>query len=493
MIVNGLWINNEEVNSQNGSQFERFCPATGELISKSQLGTANDVNDAVSAAKNAFDNSNLWKELPAEEKYKALSKWADLIDLNKEEISQIESKESGKPIEGARGEVEWSITLLKYATSLVWQLSGDTFNNVGSKKIGYTLREARGVVAMITPWNYPMVTLFQKLPYALAAGCTCVIKPSELTPSTTYFVAKLAKEAGIPAGVINVINGTGEIVGSTLTKHPDVDMISFTGSTNVGKIISINAAETNKHVSLELGGKSANIVFDDADFSEAIDGVLLGFTLNQGEECVAASRLIISENIVDKFVDELAKRASKLVVDLPLNDTTQIGALINATHYQKVLSLIEEGEQEGANLLLDGRKNIANHLRNGFFIKPTIFTNVHKDMTIFQEEIFGPVLCVSTFKTYDEAIELANDTKYGLGNGIWTRDLNKAIHASKSLRSGTVFVNTYFETLPQLPFGGYKASGIGRENGLNGLLEFTEIKSVFINVDSRDFAYPNTI
>ncbi|EJT86057.1 aldehyde dehydrogenase [Pseudomonas putida S11] len=392
-----------------------------------------------------------------------------------------------------RVEVLWSAELTRYAASLAWNIQGEAYSHLGDNKLGLVTHEARGVVGLIVPWNFPMVCLFQKLPYALAAGCPVVIKPSELTSGTALEVAKLAAEAGFPAGLINVVTGTGAQVGDRLTRHPDVSMISFTGSTRVGKQIAATAASDLTRVALELGGKAANVVFADADLDAALDGVLFGVILNQGEECVAGTRLLIEESVAEEFVAKLIERSKRVVVGLPLDAETQVGALIHAQHMESVLNYIEIGKQEGARLVYGGDRLTANGLDKGYFVGPTIFTEVKPEHRIFREEIFGPVLTVTTFKTVEEAITLANDTEYGLGNGLWTKDVDKAIKVSQKLQSGTVFVNTYLETSPQLPFGGFKKSGYGRENGVDGLREFMETKSTFIKMGERAPVLPNTV
>ncbi|WP_243054928.1 aldehyde dehydrogenase family protein [Pseudomonas sp. BP01] len=487
------WINNADVKPSTGSYLKRFSPAHGEYLAEFPEGSVADVDQAATAARARFEDAETWAKLPGSVRSKLLTDWAALIERDIDVLAVMEAEEVGKPIESARGEISWSLELIRYAASQAWELGGDAYNNVGAGKLALMTREPRGVVGMILPWNYPMVTMMQKLPYALAAGCTTVIKSSELTSGTTFEVARLAAEAGIPAGVINVVTGLGSVVGDAMSRHPEIDMMSFTGSTAVGQVISKAAAETNKYVALELGGKSANIVFADADIDAALDGVLLGFTLNQGEECVAGSRLLVEESIADEFVSRLVKRANKVKVGLPLDAETQVGALIHEQHMNKVLEYIQAGIDAGAELRCGGKRVTENGLGSGFFVAPTIFSSVTPDMKIFQEEIFGPVLTVTTFRDQAEAIKLANDTVYGLGNGVWTKDIDKAILVSEKLRSGTVYVNTYFETTPQVPFGGYKASGIGRENGRSGLLEFTETKSTFISLGERVKALPNTV
>lgn len=487
------WINNADVKPSTGSYLKRFSPAHGEYLAEFPEGSAADVDQAAKAARARFEDVESWSKLPGSVRSKLLTDWAALIERDIDSLAVMEAEEVGKPIESARGEIYWSLELIRYAASQAWELGGDAYNNVGAGKLALMTREPRGVVGMILPWNYPIVTMMQKLPYALAAGCTTVIKSSELTSGTTFEVARLAAEAGIPAGVINVVTGLGAVVGDAISRHPEIDMVSFTGSTAVGQVISKVAAETNKYVALELGGKSANIVFADADIDAALDGVLLGFTLNQGEECVAGSRLLVEESIADEFIARLVKRANKVKVGLPLDAETQVGALIHEQHMNKVLEYIQTGIDAGAELRCGGKRVTENGLGNGFFVAPTIFSGVTPEMKIFQEEIFGPVLTVTTFHDQVEAIKLANDTVYGLGNGVWTKDIDKAILVSEKLRSGTVYVNTYFETTPQVPFGGYKASGIGRENGRSGLLEFTETKSTFISLGERVKALPNTV
>lgn len=486
------WINGAEQAPAGQEYIERVSPAHGGLLASFAAGNEQDVDSAVGHAK-ALHDSEGWSRVPGSERAKLLNKLADLIERDVERLAVIEAEEVGKPIAYARGEVLWSAELTRFAASLAWQIQGQAFNQLGENKLGLVTREARGVVGLIVPWNFPMVCLFQKLPYALAAGCPVVIKPSELTSGTTLEVAKLAQEAGFPAGLINVVTGRGAVVGERLTRHQDVSMISFTGSTRVGKQIAATAASDLTRVALELGGKAANVVFADADLEAALDGVLFGVMLNQGEECVAGTRLLIEESVADEFVARLAERASKVVVGLPLDEHTQIGALIHAQHMESVLNYIEIGKQEGARLVCGGERLTGNGLDAGYFVGPTIFTEVQPQHRIFREEIFGPVLAVTTFNTAEQAIQLANDTEYGLGNGLWTKDVDKALRVAQKLQSGTVFVNTYLETAPQLPFGGYKQSGYGRENGIDGLNEFLEIKSTFIKMGPRTPVLPNTL
>ncbi len=484
------WINGREHGGTTGEPHTRHSPAHGEVLARFAAGTAADVDAAVTVARRVFEDASTWATLPGSRKAALLNAWAALIERDVTRLAEIEAEEVGKPIRYARGEIEWSVELLRYAASLAWQLEGRAMTQLGDDKLGLVTREPRGVVGIVVPWNYPMVTLFQKLPYALAAGCTVVIKPSELTSGTALEVTVLAKEAGIPDGVINVVTGLGETVGEALSTHPGVDMLSFTGSTRVGKRIARNAADSLKRVSLELGGKSANIVFADADIDSALDGALFGVVLNQGEECISPARLLVEKPIAETFVKQLVERARKVAVGMPLDEKSDVGAMIHEAHMERVLELIASGSKEGARLELGGSRVTTAGLDRGFFVPVTIFSGVDPAMRIFREEIFGPVLAVTTFETVEEAIQLANDTSYGLANGLWTKDVDKALKVSRRLRSGTVFVNTYFESAPQMPFGGYKESGLGRENGLEGLLEFTEVKSTLLKLGTRDAALP---
>ncbi|MBB4234749.1 aldehyde dehydrogenase family protein [Rhizobium esperanzae] len=487
----GNWIDGSWVKTS--ATVERTSPANGELLARFANSGEKEVDLAVKAARKAFDDRSIWSALPGSERAKAIGRWIELLVRDTDKLAKMEAEEVGKPIRFGKGETEWSIELARYAAALAWQIPSDLVNNAGDANLGLVVREPRGVIAMITPWNFPLVTLFQKLPYALAAGCTAVIKPSELTSSTTLEIAALAREAGIPNGVINVVTGSGKAVGEALTGHRGVDMISFTGSTAVGKRIAARAAEQMKRVGLELGGKAANVVFADADIDAALDGVLFGYILNQGEECVQGTRLLIEESVAEEFVAKLVERSKKIRIGLPEDPDADLGALIHEQHMEKVLGYIQSGLEEGARLEVGGKRLTDSTFGKGFYVAPTIFSNVTPNMKIFREEIFGPVLAVTTFKTVAEAVELANDTNYGLGNGVWTKDIDKAIQVSRELKSGTVSVNTFLETSVQMPFGGYKESGIGRENGMDGLLEFTEVKSIFIKLGKRPHALPHTV
>lgn len=486
----GHFIDGARREPSTGEFIARRSPAHGALLAQFANGSEDDVDVAVKSARQAFNSG--WSMAAGSERSAILNRFADLIEANQEALARIEAEEAGKPIISARFEVSAGAQLARYAAGLAWQLSGQVFNNLGENALGLVTREPCGVVGLITPWNFPILTLFQKLPYALAAGCSVVVKPSELTSGTTLEVASLAIKAGLPAGVFNVVTGTGQSVGSAMATHPDIDMISFTGSTRVGKEILRNASGTVKRVALELGGKAANIVFADADIDAALDGVLFGYTLNQGEECVAGARLLVESSIAEAFLEKLTARTSKLRVGHPLDETADISSLIHEQHLASVDSHVQHAVQQGARVLIGGRK-LDGDLADGHFYAPTILAGVARDSAVFRDEVFGPVLTATTFETVEEAIDLANDTNYGLANGVWTKNIDKALSVARSLRSGLVFVNTYLETAPQLPFGGYKQSGLGRENGMDGLLEFTEVKSTFVKMGARQAILAHTI
>ena len=476
----GNWIDGKWVEAN--EHFERHSTSSGKLVARFGKANLSDLDQAVACAKNSFAEGQ-WSELPGSEKAAVMNKFGDLVLSNIDRLSKIEADEAGKPLQGAKEEIEWSIQLLRYAATLAWNIPGRVVNHEGQDNVGMVTHNALPVVAMILPWNFPSVTLFQKLPYALAAGCSLVIKPSELTAGTTLEYAQLAKEAGIPDGVINVVTGSGKEVGAAMCEHPDVDMISFTGSTTVGRQIASVAGKNLKKVGLELGGKGANIVFADADIDAALEGALFAFTANQGEECCAGGRLLIESSIADEFVSRLAEKADAMQLGGPENPESEIGPMIHKEHLDKVLSFIECALNEGAELVTGGSAIVGGELANGLFVKPTIFNGVTPEMTLFKEEVFGPVLGVTVFDTVEEAIQLANDTDYGLANGVWTSNLDKAMLFSQKIDSGFVYINSYLETVPQLPFGGNKDSGIGRENGPEGLLEFMQTKSTFIKLN----------
>ena len=476
-----LWINGKEVPSGSGNKFDRKSPSHGVVVGEYARADAADVDAAVKAARDAFDKGP-WPWTPGAERMKVLLKATELIRQQKQELALIETLESGKPIAQARDEVDWTADLWEYAASLCRNIHGDTYNALGESMLGLVVREPIGVVGMVTPWNFPLLIVSQKLPFALAAGCTCVVKPSELTSGTTLRLGQILADAGLPNGVANIVSGFGDPVGARLSSHPDVDMMSFTGSTNVGKAV-INAARGNvKKVELELGGKNPQIIFADADLAAAADAAVFGICFNQGECCNSGSRLIVQRPIVDEFVRKLVELVREVPIGDPLDEKTKIGAIASQEQFTKILGYIDQGQKAGAKLQLGGKSL---PILNGQFIEPTIFDAVTPDMAIAKEEIFGPVLSVLAFDTAEQAIEMANDTNYGLSASVWTSDFDTALSASRRIRAGTVWVNTFLEGYPELPFGGFKESGQGREVGRFAIEEFTELKTIQLHIGKK--------
>lgn len=455
---------------------ERHSPATGKLVARYANGTTAEANEAIAAARRTFDEGD-WANRSGLERSRILHAVAALIRDRLEPLAVLEASEGGKPLRMARGDIAAAADHFEFAGSLAVDQHGDTFSNLGGQHLGLVFREPIGVAGLIIPWNFPALIFGQKVPYAIAAGCSVVVKPSEFTSGTAIEMARLSHEAGVPAGVLNVVTGYGEPVGQALVENPDVDFISFTGSTATGRRIAESAAATAKKLSLELGGKGANIVFADADLDAAVEGTLKAVFFNTGECCVSGTRLLIEASIAEQFCDRLVQRTRQLRTGNPLSEETDLGALIHVPHAEKVMEFIASGIEEGAKLLTGGSRLGS---PGSAFVEPTIFSDVTPDMTIFREEIFGPVLSVTSFETMEEAVTIANNTIYGLGNTVWSRDIDKALGVAKRVRSGTVWINNALEGGPQMPFGGVKASGYGREMGRQGFEEFTELKSCVI-------------
>ncbi|MCQ4080891.1 aldehyde dehydrogenase family protein [Streptomyces sp. RB6PN25] len=463
---------------------QRRAPGTGLVVAEYSRGTAQDTERAITCARRAFDHGP-WPQWSGIERARVLLALADLVRQNKERLARLEAEEVGKPLRLAVGDVDGSVGLIEYAASLAMSMHGDVHTNLGSDFTAFVAREPAGVIGMITPWNFPLLLLAQKLPFALGAGCTAVVKPSELTASSTLEIARLAQEAGVPDGVINVVTGRGSVVGQHIAESVQVDVVSFTGSTEVGRRI-VTASQSNlKRLSLELGGKAANIVLPDADLEDALDGVMFGVYFNNGECCVSGARLLIAEQVADEFLDELIARTARLRVGQPLEENTDIGALIHEDHLATVLEYIESADADGAAVRTGGSRLTSEPFAAGTFLAPTVLDQVAPTARVFREEIFGPVLSVTRFRDLDEAIALANSVDYGLANSVWTKDIDKALTASRALRSGTVWVNTTIDGAPQLPGGGVKMSGYGREMGQVGFDEFTEVKTVQIRTGRR--------
>lgn len=477
MDAKKMYINNQWVLSQNGETRKIVNPANEEIIAVVTEGTVEDAQAAIQAAHNAFYREG-WGESHARNRAELLFKLADRLEEEIEEFAQIETLNNGKPLRESSYDVEDAVNQLRYYAGLATKPSGQVYD-VPDDIQAFVVREPVGVAGLIVPWNYPLVMAVQKIAPALAAGCTIVIKPAENTPLSLIKFFELVDEVGFPPGVANLVLGAGATVGAELARNPIVDKIAFTGGTVTGKKIMKSAADTLKNISLELGGKSPNIVFEDADFETAVDYALYAIFANQGQVCSAGSRLILQESLYDRFIPELVRRARAIRVGDGTNPQSEMGPLISKTHMEKVLSYIEKGKEEGAELLCGGNKLY----EKGYFVEPTIFANTSPNMAIVREEIFGPVLVVQTFKDEEDAIRLANDSDYGLAGAVFTNDGAKAQRVIRRLRAGITWINTYHPTFNEAPWGGYKQSGIGRELGTFGLEAFQEVKQVNINLN----------
>jgi len=474
-----LLINNEWHDGT--KHFDTVNPATGEVLTQIVEASAEDVDRAVQAARSAFeDRSGPWRKVSASERGRLIWKLADVVDKNIDELAELETLDNGKPIfESRYVDIPMVADVLRYYAGLATKIHGETVNT-NETAFTYTLREPVGVVGMIVPWNFPLLLASWKLGPALAFGNTVVLKPAEQTPLSTLRFGELAVEAGLPAGVLNIVTG-GAATGEAIVHHPGVDKIAFTGSTAVGKEIMRSAAESMKRVTLELGGKSPNIVCADSDLDSAIKGAITGIFYGKGEVCNAGSRLFIESKVRDEFTEKLVGRAKKMQPADPLDPKTRMGAIVSQQQMQTVLGYIEAGKKEGARLVAGGNR-VSVDGSKGFFIEPTIFSDVTNEMKIAQEEIFGPVLSVIGFDNVEHAVDQANHNPYGLAAAVWTRDIKKAHHISRQLRAGTVWINTYGLMDAALPFGGYKQSGFGRELGAYAVEHYTELKSVWLNM-----------
>jgi aldehyde dehydrogenase (NAD+) len=475
LLVGGQWLEGS------GKSFETGNPATGEVLTSVSEASEKDVDQAVAAARKAFeDAAGPWRKMSASERGKVLWRIADAIEKNIDELAELETLNNGKPIfESRYVDMPMVADVFRYYAGWATKIHGETVNTFNNA-FTYTLREPVGVVGAIVAWNFPLLLASWKLGPALACGNTVVLKPAEQTPLTALRFGELALEAGLPPGVLNIVTG-GPETGAALVRHPGVDKVAFTGSTSVGKEIMRNAADSLKRVTLELGGKSPNIVFADSAMDAAVKGAINGIFYGKGEVCCAGSRLFVEKKVEDEFLNKLVEYSKKLKLGDPLDPKTRLGAIVSEKQMQTVLGYIEAGKSEGATLLTGGKRAAVNG-DHGFFIEPTIFGGVRNDMKIAQEEIFGPVLATLSFEDIEQVAEQANKNVYGLAAAIWTNDIRKAYQLSRRLKAGTVWINTYGVMDAALPFGGYKQSGFGRELGMHAIEHYTELKTVWMNL-----------
>ncbi|HYV19627.1 MAG TPA: aldehyde dehydrogenase family protein [Verrucomicrobiae bacterium] len=472
LFIDGAWAD-----PRSGLHFKTINPATEEAITEVAEAGAEDVDVAVQAARKAFE-SGPWSKMSGADRGRILWKLGDLIEANVQELGRLETLDQGKTItESTRVDVPLAADCFRYYAGWTTKLEGETIP-VRAPSLNYTLREPLGVVGAITPWNFPILMAAWKIAPALAAGNTMVLKPAKETPLTALVIAELAIEAGMPPGVLNVLPGRGTVAGQALVEHPRVSKIAFTGSTAVGQDIMRRGSDSLKRLTLELGGKSPNVVFADADLDMAVRGASNGIFYNKGEVCTAGSRLFLEESVHDAFLDKLQSHVGKLQQGDPLDPKTRLGPQVSEAQMRSILGYVDKGKSEGARLVTGGERPQG----KGYFVRPTIFTDVRNDMTLAREEIFGPVLAVLRFKELDDVLAQANDTVYGLAAAVWTKDIKKAHRTARQLQAGTVWINSYGLYDSAMPFGGVKQSGFGRELGRQGLLEYTQTKSIWVDL-----------
>ncbi|MCM3004891.1 aldehyde dehydrogenase family protein [Priestia koreensis] len=478
-----LIINGEKVESSNHGTFKTYNPATGEVIAEVAKATKDDAEKAVQAARNAFDHGK-WKKYPINKRSRIINKIASIMRARFNELVELEILDTGKSLQAAQGQVMQAIEDFEFYAGAIVAHRG-TVNSVPGQFHNYTEKEPVGVCAQIIPWNYPLMMAAWKVAPAIAAGCSVVVKPATLTPLTAIVLGEICLEAGVPEGVVNIVPGSGADVGNYLVEHKNVDKVAFTGSTPIGKNIMERASQTLKRVTLELGGKSPNIVFEDADLDAAVDGSLFGIFYNTGQSCEARSRLYVHEDIYDEFVSKFVEKTKKLKLANPFDKDTHIGAIIDQGQLDVIDGYVKSAIEDGATILAGGKPAKVEGFENGFWYEPTVIVDVNHDMKAVKEEIFGPVVVIMKFKDEKEAIKLANDTEYGLGSALWTKDGARATRVGNQIQAGIVMVNCPFSAFPGTPFGGYKQSGFGRELCVETLDLYTETKSIISYYGSR--------
>jgi len=477
MLIGGKWTD-----AASGKTFPSLNPATGEVLAHVAEGDREDVDRAVAAARRAFDGS--WRKTKPYERQMLLLGLADLIERHFDELTLLDTLDMGAPLSRTRASRLRALGMLRYYAGMATAVHGETIeNSVPGEYVTFTLKEPVGVVGAIIPWNSPLTAAIWKIAPALATGCTVVLKPAEEAPLTAIRLGELLLEAGVPDGVVNIVPGYGETAGAALAAHHDVDKVAFTGSHLTGQKIVQASAGNLKRVSLELGGKSPDIVFADADLETTVPGAAMAVFSNSGQVCSAGTRLFVEQRIYDEFVGRVAEFGRRLRVGPGVDPDVQIGPLVSAQQLERVTGYLDVGKREGARAVSGGERLLDGELAKGYFVAPTVFADVRDDMTIAQEEIFGPVISAIPFRDIDEVLRRANSTPFGLGSGVWTRDVSKAHRLARGIRAGSVWVNCYQAMDPAVPFGGYKMSGYGRESGLQHLDEYLNVKAVWIKTD----------